>query len=672
MKTQSTLLVFLFAFLILSSTCSAENTEPRFSEWGHVTMDDLKLTECSFEKKADAMLLLDLGEVHYRLASEGFAASGHFRINTAYYQRYKIFAESGTHHTDKKILISTGSTQEKLKNIFGTCYNLVNGEIKKTILQPSDIHRTQLSDGTEQVSFAVPGVVAGSVVEIAYEREEYVTYHLPRWYFTKDVPSARSSITVGYLDAMIYYVEQHLVGDTLQTRQEPFTSTIMLPPQDSYVPQALTGVRQTYTAFNVESYQDEPFINSSRNYKSWIGFQLAMFRPPLRFDKNLVSSFDKLSEQLYTSERFVDGLETHVIPRKLWMTMLNDNMSKEVMAKTIFEYIRTNISNNGESGFIPENSNAKVWKDKTGSQTEINMMLISELRASGLEAYPILVSSRHADNVNLDYPILHNWEAVDALVMLDSKNALVLDAAEKELPFGEPPAAQINTTGWVVRGVNDHFWYDIKEKKQSMKVVSINAALDESGTIAGTIEITYTNHNAEWLINKRRAGKQGPITESLKAALPDINIDAVSDSIVADKCYYIQKIKFSTTANTDNDGNVYVSIANIYGNPTNPFVSRRRVADVDFGYTDRTMITMKLAIPPTLRADSSLPAAQLQMSDTSAIFTNRTEASDGLVSCAQKIDYSHSFYPAKFYPALYEFEKRYYDLRQKPVVLHKK
>lgn len=672
MKTTRYLFAFLGALLSAISFGYAQNTECRFAEWGHVTTDELKMTECAFEKKADAMLLMDLGEVHYRLASEGFAASGHFRINTAYYQRYKIFSESGAHHTDKKILISTGTTQEKLKNIYGTCYNLVNGEIKKTILQPDDIHRTQLSDGTEQVSFAVPGVVAGSVVEIAYEREEYVTYHLPRWYFTKDIPSAKSSITVGYLDAMIYYVEQHLVGDTLQTRQEPFTSSIMIPPQGSYVPQALTGVRQTYTAYNVESYQDEPFINSSRNYKSWIGFQLAMFRPPLRFDKNLVSSFDKLSEQLYTSERFVDGMDLHVIPRKLWMTMLNDNMSKEVLARTIYDYIRANISDNGGDGFIPENSNAKVWKDKTGSQTEINMMLISELRASGVDAYPILVSSRYADNVNFNYPILHNWEAVDALVMLDSKNAIVLDASEKSLPFGELPIAQLNTTGWVVRGVNDHFWYDIKEKKQSMKVVSINAALDEAGTIAGTIDITYTNHNAAGLIKRHKAGKQAAITEALKAVLPNVTIESVSDSMVEEKCYYIQKVKFTTTANTDNDGNVYVSIANIYGSATNPFVSRRRVADVDFGYTDRTLTTMKLAIPASYRADSTLPAAQMQMSDTSAIFTNRTEVSDGVVTCAQKIDYTRSVYPSRSYAALYEFEKHYYDLRQKPVVLHKK
>lgn len=397
-----------------------------------------------------------------------------------------------------------------------------------------------------------------------------------------------------------------------------------------------------------------------------------MFRPPLRWDKNLVSSFDKLSEQLYTSERFVDAIETNVIPRKQWMTMLNDNMSKEALARAIYDYIRANVSDNGESGFIPDNPNSKVWKDKTGSQTEINMMLISELRASGLDAYPILVSSRHADNVNLEYPILHNWEAVDALVMLDSKNAVILDASEKALPFGEVPDAQINTTGWVVKGANDHFWYDIREKKQSMKVVNINATLDEAGTIAGTIDITYTNHNAAGLIKKRKAGKQATITDALKAVLPNVTIESVADSMVEEKCYYMQKVKFTTTANTDNDGNVYVSIAGIYGSATNPFVSRRRIADVDFGYTDRTLTTMKLTIPASYRADSILPAAKMQMSDTSAIFTSRTEATDGLITCAQKLDYLRSFYPARSYTALYDFEKHYCDLRQKPIVLHKK
>ena len=59
-------LIIMVCVLGVITHCSAQEANGRFDEWGKVTVDELKMTECSFEKNADAMLLLDLGEVFYK------------------------------------------------------------------------------------------------------------------------------------------------------------------------------------------------------------------------------------------------------------------------------------------------------------------------------------------------------------------------------------------------------------------------------------------------------------------------------------------------------------------------------------------------------------------------------------------------------------------------------
>src|SRR6187402_30952 len=83
--------------LSCSLSCMAGGPDGLFREWGGVTVEELKMKECNFEKDADAMLIYDLSEVYFdKGMNENDFKSGRFRITTAYYQRYKIFTANGT------------------------------------------------------------------------------------------------------------------------------------------------------------------------------------------------------------------------------------------------------------------------------------------------------------------------------------------------------------------------------------------------------------------------------------------------------------------------------------------------------------------------------------------------------------------------------------------------
>ena len=670
MKLKHSLLLLFFAAITMTVS-AANQPDGKFKEWGKVTMDELKMTECSFEKKADAMLLLDLGQVYYKRSSTGYLASGKFRIKRTFYQRYKVFSERGTGNADKHLSLRVNN-DEDIREIKAVSYNLVAGEIKKTELKQSDIHTTKNGEHQSSISFTVPGVTAGSVFEVGYEREEDVSYILPRWFFSTDLPSAYSSVTIGFLDALVYYIDQHVMVDALTESKAPFTSEIMVRNRSSGVDEPLDGHAITYVGRNLRSYQDEPYVNSSVNYKSWIGFQLVREQEPLNPNAKFIHSFDEFAKQLYDEDLFASDLESDPVPGKLWQSMLKPGMTPEEKTKLVYDYIRSNLEDNGREEFVPSSRNSKVWKDKTGSMTEINMILISALHTFGIRAYPMLVGSRANGEINTKFPILGDYVGVVALVMIDGGQNVILDATEKYLPFGEPGYDRLNTPGWVLQDRNNNFWLKLKEKKTSIETITINADIDDAGVISGTIDILNTNHNAEPLIHMKKAGHNEAISNALKKMIPNATIVSSTDSILIDKCYFSQKVKFTVQPATDNEVNIYLTVPGIYGSSANLFVNQDRDYDVDFGYTDKTILNMKITIPSSYTIDSVFKPVVLRMSDTSVVFINQVEANDGLLVWQQKTDYFKPYYKAAEYPELYDFEKKYFEIRQRPIVLKKK
>jgi hypothetical protein len=668
---KSPWLAVFFVFLLLSSIYSGAQSSARFDDWGKVSMEELKMTECSFEKNADAILLLDLAQVSFSKNNPTFYSGSNFYVTTAYFQRFKVLTEKGLHRASFKQNVNIKS-KEEIKNIRAVSYNLVNGQIKKTELSPDDIHTTKLNEYQNQITFSVPAVSAGSVFELRYDREQIVNYTLPTWYFTSSVPSVKSSITVDFLDPLIYYVDKHVKSGELEEQSVPYTSDITMP-SGAFSSTDLKGNSITYTTHNLPSFQMEPYTNSSRNYMDWIGFQLKGFRSPLNQSAPIINSLSSFAQMTMDNANFSFNLTGFAIPKKEWKSLIKEGMSNKEKAQVIFEFVRSNMKWNGMGGYLPKENNTKIWKDKTGSRAEINLLLINILRQAGVAVYPMVISSRAKGYVNNQYPILDDFVGVDALVVLGGDSDMVLDATSKYLPFGLPSFEQLNTYGLVLRGGSDGYhWYRIKDKSASKEFALITGEMDESGHLTGEITLYINTYAASGLISMKAMNKQEAIADFIKARIPNATIESVKDSQDIDKCAFYYKVKFSAQAPTDNEGNVYLSIPAVYGSSTNTFVNKERTSDVDMGYRFRSDIVVQIKVPDSFVLDSLVPSVSLSMQDTSITFMYDAEMLSGAVTMRQRLDYLTFFYPVDKYPAFYEFFQKYYTLKQKPVTLKKK
>ena len=627
------------------------------------------------------MLLLDLGQIFFQKEDASFYVAGKFLITTSYYERYKILSEKGSDEADFKFQYNTYS-RENITNIKASCYNLEDGQIKKIDLKPSDIHTSKLSEHVSEVAFSVPGVKKGSVFEMSYSKTEYLSNSLPTWTFTSSIPSVKSSVTIGFLDAIDYYIDRHILTKNLDEKSVAYSSDIYIVPSQESGRVELIGKAVTYTSHDLPAFKTDDFTNSSLNYTSWIGFQLRSIGYPLnrhlnayddRIDSYILNSFDKLNEYFYGNPFFTGNLQSEPISKKLWEPLINDSMSEEHKTSAIFDLIRSNMACTSSYAFVPASGNNQIWKNKTGSSTEINILLINTLHRAGIKAYPMLVGSRSSGYINRLYPITDKFREIVALVELDNgKKKIVLDASDKFLPLGVTKFDLLNTYGLVLKARGDSYWYPIFDKCANSVNVLINASIDENSRISGEITIASSNYSANRLRRYKANNKEGRISDILKKEIPNATIESVTDTVNFANSRFTQKVKFSAQPLTDNDGNIYISIPMIYGDPTNPFVNSERTSDIDFGFIEKENVVMNLSLPSGYQVDSLVPPIKLIMPDTSISFVYQTGKSETNITLTQKIQYNSSYYKRENYPSFYDFHQKYYDLRQKPIILKKK
>jgi hypothetical protein len=119
---------------------------------------------------------------------------------------------------------------------------------------------------------------------------------------------------------------------------------------------------------------------------------------------------------------------------------------------------------------------------KTGNAAEINLYLAAMLNTAGIDAKPVIISTRDHGKIAADYPFDHFFNYVIVLVTIDGKSFLS-DGTEPLIAFNRLPIRCINDKGLIVdkAGVN---WVNIITPAMSIDHKIIQATLDPNNQSA--------------------------------------------------------------------------------------------------------------------------------------------------------------------------------------------
>ena len=659
MKATYTLLFFL---LIITLDAHAQKGQPGF---GKVDKADMEMKDCEFDKGADAIVLIDYGNIYYDRGTVGFSV-----FKTVYERRtrIKILKEKGISQADIEIRYYTHNNEEKIFKFNANTYNLdASGKVITTEVKKSSIYSKKIDGNYSRMIITFPEVKVGSIIEYAYtiERE---TYGLRNWYFQGRLPVRYSEYQLKVPQIFRFSVQPSVI-DPIEDKQEVIDELISA---DEGVVQT-KSLKSNYIMRNLPGVKDEPFMGSPKDYMQRLEFEMTQ----IYYNDNHIIDLslkweDVIKNRLIKDENFGLQLERNITAASSFTGEAKQIADVEARMKFIYNHIRRSISWNGNEDYVyTDNGIVKTWEIKTGNVADVNLLLIKILTDADIKATPILFSTRDHGLVTPFYPFINQFNTVMAYVLIKDK-AFVLDATDKVINYKLVPEKVVNTNGFMIDGDNGK-WKDILSGKSKYKVMAaVQGEIDEAGNMKGKGLVNCYDYARVQRVKEWMEDDQKFKTDYFVKSYPGLQIEDITiNNVDADSLPLEQKIRFSSALNSSGDYR-YFNINLFSDLEKNPFIADTRISDVDFGVQQDYTIFGNYTIPAGFVFDGIPQNISMTTSDNGILFSRTIQVESNLLNVRMTLEFKKTFYTADSYPEFKEFYKKLFDKLNEQVVIKKK
>lgn len=403
-----------------------------------------------------------------------------------HHYRIKILDKEALDLATVKIRLYKSSSllEEDLLSLKAVVFTPENGKVNKTRFKRRNSFLEEVSDNIYSVNFTLPNVKVGSVIDIKYIVESPYLSHLDAWNFQSVYPKVFSELRT-YIPEFFFY-KAHMTG-YVELSEHSAESNPNSRGFD-YIEQH-TRLRME----NVPAFETEPYMNSYTNYISKIEHELVSFRSPFGGNEDFSSSWETINTQLLESDYFGKLFNNTKYLKEISTKIRNDYSDpKEQMVKA-YEVIRDEMNWNGGQSIYGSKKMKKIWEEREGDSGDINMLLLLLLKDLGINADPVILSTRANGMLPPGQVSLHAFNYMVVRVFIDGEEFL-LDATDKDRPYHLIPEKCINGKGRLIsqRGTS---WIDLTgyEENHANYVFKINP--QANGTIAVVCEKHFDNYN---------------------------------------------------------------------------------------------------------------------------------------------------------------------------------
>jgi len=425
-------------------------------DFGNVSKEELLLQKYAKDPSAEAVVLFDIGESYFMPEREGFELVYNRKM------KVKIFTKAGLEWAQMAIpLYISGTKQEIIDDIEGYVYNLENGEIKKTVLDSKNTFIEKSDANWNKMTFAMPDIKEGTVFEVSYQIRSPFLFNLRSWQFQNEIPVIYSKYTTKMIPFYEYVYIRH--GNK---KFDDFQSYTAKGLPIKYGNLEYQEKIYSFTMKDLPAFNDESFITSVNDYVSRIEFQLATVHRSDGTTEEIMTSWQRISDDMLSHESFGSYLTACRNKSKdLTDTLKKASRPPIEKAKIIDRFVKSNFNWDGNSSKYVNKSVKEFLKSKTGNCAEINLFLAGMLNSAGIDAYPVLLSTRMHGKLNKDFPLYNSFNYVIVMAQIDSLTIL-LDATEPWNKFTEIPTRCINDFGLIVKKKNAN-WVSLKSNSSS-------------------------------------------------------------------------------------------------------------------------------------------------------------------------------------------------------------
>lgn len=647
---------FLLLLFFLSCLC-AGHTQEKLPVFGKPDVAELDMRECEFEKQANAMKLLDIEEKEI-IADYGLKVKTEKRV------RIKIFNRQGFEAATIKIPYISITRGSKVVDL--DAYIYYKDSLGKIITEKVDKEQIFKDKGSNQytyLKFTFPNLRPGCVIEYRYEKKEKDVLDLKPWYFQDYIPTKYSAFTLYTPTAM--KITWRLFG---------MDSVLVNSVYEKGLVDGKTYYRKTFLHQNISSFKPEPLMTSVADNLIRIEFTT---EPVSLGVLNVLASQNRW--KIYASilnqvPQFGKQFNTPIPGTEGIIDTAGKITSREEKINYIFQQVKKqfiwNKSQTFYSGDIKE-----AWAEKTGNSADMNLILLNLLRRSGINCYPLMISTRDHGKTDPDFLSLSQFNGVDVL-LLDSTSNYVLDGTTKYQSYKIPPQNILNRNAFNADTAYAN-WVFITDTRPLLKtILTITSSLAENGRLEGAALTSFYDYTKSLRLSDNKKKEDHEQEEEEKEFLKKDFTDLKIDSLVIqgddnDLLPLTETFNFSYQPSVS-DEFVFIDPFFLSNFRKNPFADSARSYSIDFTSKQYLKTALLITIPDNYEIDFIPGNTRLRMADSSIMFERIIHKSDDKIYFVNKMEIFYPIFDKEEYPDIREFFNKMYAMLTEQIILKKK
>ncbi|XLS29956.1 transglutaminase domain-containing protein [Flavobacteriaceae bacterium M23B6Z8] len=664
-------IVFL-VMLFLTVTASQAQEEFKF---GKPPKELVMQKEHPKEPDAEAAIIYKRSRIFFQ-----YQKNNGFVLKKEIEMRLKIYSKEGTDWGTFEIPLYVGANDEEdVSSIKGYTYNMVGGKVEEEKLRKEGIFEEEVHKYENKTAITMPNVKEGSVIDLTYTIESPFLSNVGQITFQYSIPVDEIHAKV---DIPEYYVfKTHSKGffpiDYKESRENLIINyttktTGRRNSNSTYSSDNVTVKENVYeiSALNIPSLKEEKYTNNINNYRTAITFELSSIQWPGEPYKNMAQTWEDVTKSIYRIDGFGDELAKTRYFEEDIDALVGTTTDESKKAALIFNYVKSKMTWNDYFGFTTDDGVKKAYETNTGNVAEINLMLTSMLRYAGINANPVLVSTR-AHGIPL-YPTRNGFNYVIAAIEIENA-VILLDATDKNSIPNILPEHALNWNGRLIREDGSSSVINLTPTKKSNEFYNMSVKLSENGDAEGKLRLFCTDHIALFYRQKIKPLAKEQYLERLENAYNGIeisdyevkNADDISKPIIETYSFYAENLSESV------GDKIYISPLLFLAETENPFKAEERQYPVDFTYPKMEKYMFNIQLPEGYKIESLPENAAVKLPDNLGIFKYNLTSNATSVQVLASVELNSAIVPAAYYGILKEYFKQIIDKEAEKIVLSK-
>lgn len=638
-------------FLLLFTLCGKLYSQE--IEFGEI--EKAALEEVRYEKDSTtaAVFLYKFRHSYFQFGTDGL------RLITEVHERIKIYDQNGLEYATKVVdLYQRGSKKERASAIKGYTYNLVDGKVQVTKLGKESYFRLEQSENNNQLKISMPKAKVGSVIEYKYKIYSPFYSNIDEFVIQDDIPAKK----VDAVMTMLQYFKFNILSKGFLKIQP-----VKAVRRDRSTDLDLTTIY--IQEDHVPALKKEGYVSNIENYRSTFKFEITSIRAP-NYSENLARTWEDVAKIIYKNTSFGYQLaRTNYFESDL-DAQLEGISDAEKKITTVQEFVKKKVKWNKRRGVLAYSGVRKAYKEGVGNVADVNLILVAMLRHAGLDAQPVLVSTR--DNGIPLYPTLEGFNYVIAAVKLD-EDYMLLDATETYSLPNVLPKRVLNWDGRIITKEGNSFRINLMPTKTSLFGVFMNATVNDDGSVEGKLKQRYTNQNSLKLRSEYYATDKDAYLEQLELKNKGIEISGHElrddDDLSKPVTQYYDFFREDMVGSSS--GKLYLVPMLHLATYQNPFKTEKREYPVYFAFpwVERYIINIK--IPDGYEVGFLPESTSISLPNGLGAFKYDISVNLNTLILNTSVNINSSVIDHAMYPELKEFFKNIVEKQTEQVVLKK-